>query len=131
MSPATCVAGILLIAASTVSARSVSRQPATAPSRMEGPFEYVGALKGQSIMVGGRFVFLYGPSDGSAPMTGEAGTYKISRDTATHTVTYSSDPQRVGTVFLWTPTSWSRDTVSYVVMNAQRQVTAQGRSVKR
>jgi hypothetical protein len=41
---------------------------------MEGPFEYVGTLKGQSIMAGGRFVFLYGPSDGSASMTGVAGT---------------------------------------------------------
>jgi len=126
-----------LIAALLVTAASISlpsarngRQRTQAPS-MEGAFEYVGALKGQSTMVGGRFVFLFGPSDGSAPMTGDAGTYRISHDTATHTITYSTSHERVGTVFLWTPESWAGDTVTYVVMNAQRQMTGRGRSVRR
>jgi hypothetical protein len=98
---------------------------------MEGAFEYFGTLKGQSIMTDGRFVFLYGPSDGSAPLTAEAGIYRISRDTATHTITYATNPSRIGTVFKWTPVSWSGDTVEYVVMDDRRQPTGRGRSVRR
>jgi hypothetical protein len=98
---------------------------------MEGAFEYVGTLKGQAILAGGRFVFLYGPADGSGSMSGEAGTYRISRDTAVHTVTYSTSPERVGTTFMWTAESWTGDTLSFVVMNAERQITGRGRSVRR
>jgi hypothetical protein len=122
------VAGVVVAA---VAGRQPTRAPAAAPPSMEGAFEYVGTLKGQSSLAGGRFVFLYGPADGSAPMTGDAGTYRISRDTATHTIKYSTDPGRVGTTFLWTPVSWSGDTVTYVVMNAERQVTGRGRGVRR
>jgi len=64
-------------------------------------------------------------------MTGEGGTHRISRDTAVHTVTYSTSAERVGTTFMWTPESWKADTVSYVVMDAQRGVTGRGRSVRR
>ena len=127
----TLTAGLIVTAASIVLPATRPGRKTTPPPSMEGPFEYVGMLKGQSILTGGRFVFLYGPSDGSAPLTGEAGTYRISHDTATHTITYSTNPQRVGTVFLWTPESWAGDTVAYVVMNAQRQITGRGRSVRR
>ena len=91
----------------------------------------VGTLKRQSVLTAGRFVFLYGLADGSAPMTGEAGTYQIARDTATHTITYSTDSSRIGLVFMWTPESTSGDTMSYVVMSAGGEVTARGRSVRR
>lgn len=121
------VAGVVVV----VAAGQPTRGPSAAPPSMEGTFEYVGTLKGQSVLAGGTFVFLYGPADDSAPMTGEAGTYRISRDTATHTVKYSTDPGRVGTTFRWTPASWSGDTVTYVVMNAGGQVTGRGRSVRR
>jgi hypothetical protein len=98
---------------------------------MEGTFEYVGTLKGQSILTGGRFVILFGPANASAPMTADAGTYQISGDTATHTISYSTDSARVGLVFKWTPESRSGDTMSYVVMSAAGEVTGRGSSVRR
>ena len=125
------VVGVIVVTAALAATQQPLGQPAAAPRSMEGTFEYVGTLKGQSMLAGGRFVFLYQPADGSGPMTGEAGTYRIARDTAIHTVTYSTDPARVGTTFLWTTESWAGDTVSYVVMSAQRQVTGRGRSVRR
>lgn len=131
MSRPMLVAGIVFIVACAAPAHTSARASASGSPSMEGTFEYVGTIRGQSVLTGGRFVMLYGPSNGSAPMTGEAGTYRISRDTATHTITYSSNPQRVGTVFLWTPVSWSGDTVTYDVMDAQRAVTGRGRSVRR
>jgi hypothetical protein len=125
------VALVTGVVVAVAAARQPTRAPMAAPPSMEGTFEYVGTLKGQSVLGGGRFVFLYGPADGNGPMTGDAGTYRISRDTATHTVVYSTDPARVGTTFLWTPESWSGDTATYGVMNPQRQVTGRGRSVRR
>jgi hypothetical protein len=97
---------------------------------MEGTFEYVGSLEGQSILTDGRFVFLYGPADGSAPMTGEAGTYEITNDTATHRIVYATDSSRIGLVFKWTPDSWSGDTIAYVVMDDAGEVTGRGRSIR-
>jgi len=97
---------------------------------MEGTFEYVDNLEGQSILTDGHFVFLHGPADGSAPMTGEAGTYEIAHDTATHRIAYSTDSSRVGLVFKWTPESWSGDTIAYVVMNDAGEATGRGRSVR-
>ena len=82
-------------------------------------------------MTGGRYVFLYGSADESAPLTGEAGVYQISGDTAKHTITYSTNPERVGLVFMWTPESISGDTLAYVVMDEAGEVTDRGRSVKR
>lgn len=98
---------------------------------MEGIFEYVGTLRGQGILSGGSYMFLYGPADESAPMTSEAGVYQISDDTAKHTVTYSTDPEQVGLVFMWTIESTSGDTISYVVMDEVGEVTGRGRAVKR
>ena len=103
----------------------------TATSPMEGTAEYVGTLTGQSLMSGGRYVFLYGPSDESVPMIGDAGVYQISDDTAKHTNTYSTDPERVGLVFMWTIESTSGDTIAYVVMDEAGEVTDRGRAVKR
>ena len=31
---------------------------------------------------------MYGPADGSAPMSGDAGSYRVARDTATGNVAY-------------------------------------------
>lgn len=126
----TLLAAVVVAGACTTPSRDAS-QEALSMSPMEGTFEYVGTLKGQSVLTGGRFVFLYGLADGSAPMTGEAGTYQISRDTATHTITYSTDAARIGLVFKWTPESTLGDTLSYVVMSAAGEVTARGRSVRR
>lgn len=122
----------LAVAAGACTAPSSDEtQQAPGTSPLEGTFEYAGALKGQSVMTGGRFVFLYGPADGSAPMTGEAGTYQIASDTATHTIAYSTDSARIGVVFKWTPESTSGDTISYAVMSAGGQVTIRARSVRR
>ncbi|MCJ7716163.1 MAG: hypothetical protein MUO54_06550, partial [Anaerolineales bacterium] len=58
---------------------------AVATSPMEGTFEYIGTLRGQAIITDGHYLFLYGPADESTPMTGEAGVYQISNDTAKNT----------------------------------------------
>ncbi len=103
----------------------------TTTSPMEGAFEYVGTQRGQAIMTGGLYVFLYGPADESAPMTSEAGVYQISGDTAKHTITYSNDPESVGIVFMWTIESISGDTVAYTVMDEAGEVTGRGQTIKR
>jgi hypothetical protein len=104
---------------------------AVVTSPMEGIFEYVGALRGQAILSGGSYVFLYGPADESAPMTSDAGVYQISDDTAKNTITYSTDPETVGSVYRFTIESTSGDTISYVVMDEVGEVTGRGRAVKR
>ena len=123
--------GVLFAAACATSSPNAGLQLARPISPMEGTFEYVGTLKGQAILSNGRYAFLSGPVDGSAPMTGDAGTYSIVRDTATHRITYATSPQRVGTTYRWTAESWSADTLAYVVMNDAGQVTGRGRAVRR
>lgn len=99
-------------------------------SNLEGVFEYTGGLMGQSIMTGGRYVFLYGPADGSGPMTSHAGTYVIADDVVTHTIRYHTNPERVGDVFSWRVESTSGDTITYVTMNEAGEPTGGGRSIK-
>jgi hypothetical protein len=96
---------------------------------LEGVAEYVSPLQGQSISYGGRFVFLFGPEDGSRPMRGESGNYEILGDTAKNTIRFSTDPDRIGMEFLWTIESISGDTFSYVIMNPEREVTGRARSI--
>jgi hypothetical protein len=124
------IAAVILIAACAAPAGEPVEEEETATNWFEGTFEYVPPLKGQSIISGGRFVFLYGPADGSGPMTGEAGTYRISGDTVTNTVAYSTDPEGMGRVYMWTPESTSGDTLAYVVMSQAGEVTSRGRSIK-
>ncbi|MGD8319592.1 MAG: hypothetical protein PVJ02_04045 [Gemmatimonadota bacterium] len=105
-------------------------EPAGATDWQEGVWEYVAPTQGQSIARGGRFVFLFGPADGSASMTGEAGTYEIAGDTVKNTVRFSTDPDRIGYEYWWTLESESGDTLSYVVMNTQGEITGRGRSIR-
>jgi hypothetical protein len=114
---------------SQVSIQTDTEVAATSP--MEGTFEYVGTLRGQGILSGGSYMFLYGPADESAPMTSDAGVYQISDDTAKNTITYSTDPETVGSVYRFTIESTSGDTISYVVMDEAGEVTGRGRAVKR
>ena len=131
MSRWTMLTTVLLAAAC---AAPVEEQPAQEPMGpadwQEGVWEYVAPTQGQSMAAAGRFVFLYGPADGSAPMTGESGTYEISGDTVKNTVRFSTSPDRVGFEYWWTLESRSGDTLSYVVMNPQGEVTGGGRSIQ-
>ena len=99
-------------------------------SNLEGVFEYTGGLMGQSIMTGGRYVFLYGPADGSGSMTSHAGTYVIADDVVTHTIRYHTNPDRVGDVFSWRVESTSGDTITYVTMDEAGEPTGRGMSIK-
>jgi hypothetical protein len=112
-----------------VAAVAASRN--AAPSRAEGVFEYVGDLKGQAILQNGRFVFLHGPSDNSAPMIAEAGTYTVARDTFEATITYSTVPASIGGRVSWTAVSWSGDTLTYALLDTARHEAGRGRGVKR
>jgi ketosteroid isomerase-like protein len=96
----------------------------------EGAFEYLPPLQGQGIVRDGRFVFLYGPADGSGPMTAEAGTYSLAGDTVINTVRYHTDTTQVGRTYRWTYRSLGGDTVGYQVMNEQGEVTGGGRSIR-
>jgi hypothetical protein len=97
---------------------------------LEGVFEYTGTLQGQSILTGGRYVFLYGPADGSGPMTSHAGTYEISDGVVTHTILYHTDPGQVGGGFSWRLESMSGDTATYVTMDEAGEINGRGRSVR-
>lgn len=111
--------------------RDLGQRQGVRPSRLEGTFEYLAPLKGQAILANGRYVFLYGPADESAPMTGHAGSYQIARDTGSATISYATDPQMVGATFRWTAVAWSGDTVTYAVLDEAGQITDRGRAVKR
>jgi len=102
-----------------------------APPRTEGVFEYVGTMKGQSILENGRFVFLYGQVDNSTPMVSDAGTYTVARDTFKATITYSTVPENIGGRRSWTVVSWSGDTATYVLLDSARHETGRGRAVNR
>jgi hypothetical protein len=130
MTRLTAVAAVVVAAACAEPAEEPIQEADASAALVEGIFEYVPPFLGQSIAIDGRFVFLYGPTDGSGPMTGDAGTYEISGDTVTNTVIYSTDPERIGQVYLWTPEAMSGDTLTYVVMNEASEVTGGGRSVK-
>ena len=120
---------LAVIAIVAVTAAAAPRH--SAPSRAEGMYEYVGTNKGQSILENGRFVFLYGPSDGSSAMVGDAGTYKVARDTFTAKITYSTVPGNIGGWRSWTVVSWSGDTVTYALLDTARHEIGRGRAVKR
>lgn len=121
----------LLFVATCTTPEADARPQASGPdSELEGIFEYFGSLMGQSIMTDGRYVFLYGPADGSGPMTSHAGTYVISGDVVTHTMLYHTNPERVGDVFSWKIESMAGDTISYVTMDEAGEVTGRGRSLR-
>lgn len=104
--------------------------PAATASWEEGVYEYVPPLRGQGANAAGRFVYLYGPADGSGPMKGEAGTYVLSDDTVTNTVTFSTAPEEVGRVYRWTARFDPGDTMAFVLMSPEGVVTGRGRSVR-
>jgi hypothetical protein len=131
MSRATRIVGILAIVASTAAAGKLTHRGVAAQSPYDGVFEYVGKDKGLAILTNGRFSFVYGPADGSAPMSGDAGSYRVARDTATGNVAYSTVPERVGAVYRWRITSDVGDTVSYVTFDSTRKVVGGGRAVRR
>jgi hypothetical protein len=126
----TALMAVALTAACAEPAEEPIQRAETSVNWLEGIYEYVPPLRGQSIAGEGRFVFLYGPADGSGPMTGDAGTYQISGDTVTNTVVYSTIPVEIGLVYRWTPEATSGDTLTYAVMNEAGEVTSRGRSIK-
>ena len=101
-----------------------------AASGVEGVYEYLPPLKGQSVVRNGHFVFLFGPVDGNEPMISQAGAHTISGDTIKNTITYCTDPKQIGTVYWWRVKSWSGDTITYETMNEKGQITGGGRSIK-
>jgi hypothetical protein len=127
----TVLVGSLIMLGFAVPYRDRGRRQAVRPSRLEGSFEYLAPLRGQGIFADGRFVVLFGPADGSMPMTGHAGTYQIAQDTGSATIEYSTAPQTAGATFRWTAVSWSGDTLAYAVFDEAGQVMDRGRAVKR
>jgi hypothetical protein len=128
MARSTRLATILVALTLTV---AVGATRDSAPSRAEGVFEYVGTMKGQSILENGRFVFLYGPVDNSTPLVSDAGTYMVARDTFRATITYSTVAGNVGNAVRWTTVSWSGDTLTYALLDAAGHEAGRGRAVKR
>jgi hypothetical protein len=121
---------VLLLSACAAPEAEANPQTSGSDSELEGIGEYVGGFKGQSIMTDGRYVFLYGPADGSGPMTSHAGTYEINGDMATHTIRYHTNPDRVGDVFSWRIESTTGDTITVVTMNEAGEFTGRARSVR-
>ena len=105
-------------------------QEATGPADwQEGAWEYLPPLHGLAVAHEGRFVFLFGPSDGSQPMSAEAGTYVISGDTVRNTVRFSTDTTWIGEEYSWTLESLSGDTLSFVVMDTAGVVIQRARTL--
>ena len=124
------LSALLVFTACAAPEAEANPQDSGSDSSLEGVSEYTGGLMGQSMMAGGRYVFLYGPADGSGPMTSHAGTYVIADGVVTHTIRYHTDPDRVGDVFSWKVESTSGDTITYVTMDEAGEPTGRGRSVR-
>jgi len=99
-------------------------------ANVEGVYTYVAPLKGQASVRNGRFVHLYGQTDGPAQLTGEAGTYKIDGAKVICTYTHSTNAKNVGTSFTWQTKSWSGDTLTYELLNDKGEVSGSARAVR-
>ena len=97
---------------------------------IEGTYEYLPPSKGMSSVRGGKFVFLFEPSNGKGPIVGRAGNYFMSGDTVKSTYTHSTNPKEIGTSFQWKVKSWSGDTVTYVVMDNKGAVNGGGKAIR-
>jgi hypothetical protein len=124
------LSALLLVTACATPEAEADAGDSSSQSDLEGVFEYTDGVIGQSIMTGGHYVFLYGPADGSGPMTSHAGTYVIADGVVTHTIKYHTDPGQVGDVFSWRLESTSGDTIAYVVMDEAGEPTGRGRSIR-
>jgi len=125
---AAVLAGISLLLVSLSSCDQPKKTEAD--NEVDGVYEYLPPLKGQSVVRHGHFVFLFGPSDGKGQMIGQAGTYRISGDTVKSLITYSTDSTTVGTGFWWRIKSVSGDVFTYDLMNDKGEITGSG-SAKR
>ena len=130
MSRLALIATVIFAAACAAPEAEPAEDTTETDSRLEGVWEYLPPTQGQSIAQDGRFVFLYGPADGSSPMTGESGNYEISGDTVKNTIRFSTNPDRIGVEYWWTIESISGDTLSFVTMNPEGEATGGGRSVR-
>ena len=99
-------------------------------SGVDGEYINLPPLTGQTSLHNGHFVFLFGPSDGSSPLVGQAGTYIIEGDKITHTHRFSTNPKEIGTTFSWKVKSWSADTLSFTLFNSKGEQTGEGRAVR-
>ncbi|HMG91467.1 MAG TPA: ester cyclase [Chryseolinea sp.] len=99
-------------------------------SGVDGEYVNLPPLTGQTSLHNGQFVFSVGPSNGSSPLTGQAGTYIIDGDNITHTYRFSTNPKDIGTSFSWKVKSWCADTVSFTLFNNKGEQTGEGRAVR-
>jgi predicted SnoaL-like aldol condensation-catalyzing enzyme len=97
---------------------------------IDGDYVNLPPLTGQTSLHNGQFVFLIGPSDGSRPLTGQAGTYIIDGDKITHTHRYSTNPKDIGTSFSWKVKAWAADTLTFMLIDANGKQTGEGRAVR-
>ncbi len=97
---------------------------------IDGVYEYLPPTKGQAVNRNARFVYLAGPADEKSMMHRTAGTQTISGDIVKNTVTYSTDPRRIGNVYWWKVKSWSADTVTFETINEKGEVTGGGKALK-
>ena len=121
---------VLLAVSCSAPADEVVVEEEEATSVWEGTFEYLPPQKGQAINHDGRFVYLYGPLDETAPMTSDAGTYVVSNDTITATNLFSTNPELVGLVYSGAVTSVTGDTIAFKVLNESGEVTGEARAVR-
>ena len=101
-----------------------------ATNKVEGVYQYLPPLKGHGIIKNGNFIWLVGPSDGSAPMASQSGTYEVSDDIFKTTIVNSTEPTQIGLEF-WSKTiSWDGDTLTYETMNTNGEITGGGRPLR-
>ncbi len=101
------------------------------PAAVDGIFEYLPPLKGMALAQGGHYSFVFGPADGSGPMTANTGTYRLVGDTVVNTILYSTDPANpAGSSFRWIWKALSADTLGFSVLDPSGRVTFSGRTVR-
>jgi predicted ester cyclase len=99
-------------------------------TNIEGVYQYLPPNKGQAIIKSSNYLFLFGPSDGSQPMIGQAGTYTLSNDTVKVKVLNSTIKSQEGSEYWWRVKSWQGDTVTYETMNTRGEITGMARSLR-
>jgi predicted ester cyclase len=101
-----------------------------ASADLNGVYAYVAPLKGKAILRNGYFTYLFGDAAGAGPMLGMSGMYVFSGDTVRGVITHSTDRASVGAAHVWRPKSWSGDTLTYEIFNANGKIAGGGRAVR-
>ena len=95
---------------------------------IEGFYQYAAPYRGLSTMLGGYYIYLYGLPD--EEMMANAGTYKVDKDKTTCKILFSTSPELIGVESDWIKKSVIGNTLTWVNIDDNGEITGTGQSVR-